>query len=101
MYIMFFPHPLLPSQQRADIDRKAAGLTLLNKAVMWVSVAALYVALFVPSWALAAGSSAPPPPGSLADRVTRAGAVAAWLGLWLEVTADICKAVDKWRNPGG
>lgn len=67
---------------------------------MWASVSALYVALFVPAWAIAAAPE-PAAPGSLPDRVSRAGVVAAWAGLWLEVTADICKAVDKWRAPRG
>jgi steroid 5-alpha reductase family enzyme len=91
---------LPPSNKRQEIDRKSARLTLLNKAVMWASVSALYVALFVPAWAVAAAPDAPTP-GSLADRISRAGVAAAWAGLWLEVTADICKAVDKWRNPRG
>lgn len=67
---------------------------------MWASVVALYVAMFVPTWALAAAPTAPPA-GSPADRLSRAGVAIAWAGLWLEVTADICKAVDKWRNPRG
>lgn len=66
---------------------------------MWAGVAALYTALFLPTWALAAAPA--PAVGSRAATLASAGAAVAWIGLWLEVTADICKAVDKMRNPQG
>ena len=72
---------------------------------MWLGVSTLYLALFVPTWALAAAAP-PPPPGpetscSTSQKVSSAGVALSLLGLWLEVTADLVKAYDKRRDPGG
>ena len=66
---------------------------------MWLGVSALYLALFVPSWSLAASPS--PAEKTHAARASSAGVAVSLLGLWLEVTADLVKAWDKKRSPSG
>ena len=89
--------------KKAAIDARAARLGPGARAGMWVGVAGLYVCLAVPAWAVATAVS----PGGAglggpASRVTTAAGLGlAAAGLWLEVTADIVKAVDKARQPAG
>ena len=94
---------LLPTYapKKAAIDARAARLGAGARAGMWAGVAGLYVCLAVPAWAVATGGAGAAPPGSAAAAATRAGLALAAAGLWLEVTADIVKAKDKARDPGG
>jgi len=66
---------------------------------MWLGVSALYLALFVPTWSLAASPA--PSEGTRAAQVSSAGVAVSLFGLWLEVTADLVKAWDKKHNPSG
>ena len=62
------------------------------RAAIWVSVSLLYVLLFLPGLAGAAGN------GGLAWQIP--GAVVMFAGLWLESTADQQKSAYKHQNPG-
>lgn len=79
---------------------------------MWLGVSALYLALFVPTWALASSSAATPTTTtrgaaprpsscSTSEKISSAGVTVSLLGLWLEVTADLVKAWDKKKDPAG
>lgn len=90
--------------KKVALDRKTARLTLGNRLVMWLGVSALYLALFVPTWSLASATTTTTVSNSCAatsDKVSAAGVAISLVGLWLEVTADLVKAFDKRRDPGG
>lgn len=90
--------------KKVALDKKTARLTLGNRLVMWLGVSALYLALFVPTWSLASATTTAGVSTSCAatsEKISTAGVAVSLLGLWLEVTADLVKAFDKRRDPGG
>ena len=95
-------HSLNFRHKKVALDKKTAKLTLVNRVVMWLGVSALYLALFVPTWALASATPASVSSScATSEKISSAGVAASLLGLWLEVTADLVKAWDKQRDPGG
>ena len=81
-----------------DTHERSAGMSWLQKALIWVSVSALYVLMFSPSlFSLTATSRAP---GALTTAVQSLGLLLMGGGLLLEAVADKQKSDFKAHTPG-